>query len=200
MCNDSKVKNVVEFGRPAPGSSPLGSPALAATPWRRPRRIATSDLALAGPNSDPSLCLTPTARLSRGTMNSSRYCFDTGGVAGFRCALQKDSPERHFGRRIDPPFRCSVLSSTAKQKWNALLKSWGAPTRCHGPFRILRCLSRTGGNPSQTDALLISGSTVWAVEARADRATVSAGGETLDHANRAIRRWRLQRVGEKPPR
>lgn len=98
-------------------------------------------------------------------MNSSPYHFDTEAVPDFAALCG-----RFAGWPLQSPYRSTVpllsLVEHSPQKWNALLKSWGAPKDATVYFEYCVASAKPGGNPSQTDALLISDSTAWAVEAK----------------------------------
>ena len=98
-------------------------------------------------------------------MNSSRYCFDTEGVPDFAALC-----ERFAGKPLQSPYRSTVpllsLVEHSRDQWNALLQSLGAPTDAKVHFEYCVASAKPGGNPSQTDALFTSDSTVWAVEAK----------------------------------
>lgn len=98
-------------------------------------------------------------------MNPSRYCFDTEAVSDFTALC-----ERFASNEFQSPYRSTVpllsLMEHSQQDWNALLESWGAPT--DAAIHVEYCVpsGNSGGNPSQTDALLNSDSAVWAIEAK----------------------------------
>jgi hypothetical protein len=98
-------------------------------------------------------------------MNSSRYCFDTEAVPDLVALC-----ERFTGKSLQSPYRSTIpllsLVEHSRKEWDALLKSWGAPTNATIHFEYRVASAKPGGNASQTDALLISGSTVWAIEAK----------------------------------
>ncbi len=98
-------------------------------------------------------------------MNSSRYCFDTEAVPDFTALCGKFA-----SNAFQSPYRSTVpllsLAEHSRQDWNALLESWGAPTDATVHVEYCVPSANSGGNPSQTDALLISDSAVWAVEAK----------------------------------
>jgi hypothetical protein len=58
------------------------------------------------------------------------------------------------------------LVEHGQQQWRELLHSWGAPEDSAVRFEYRVDSPKAGGNPSQTDALLISSFAVWAVEAK----------------------------------
>ena len=98
-------------------------------------------------------------------MNASGYCFDTELVLDF-AALCK----RFAGKPLQSPYRSTVpllsLIEHSSQRWKALLKSLGASTDLTIHLEYCVASAKSGGHPSQTDALFISDSTVWAVEAK----------------------------------
>lgn len=98
-------------------------------------------------------------------MSSPRYCFDTEAVTDF-AALCK----RFTGKTLRSPYRSTVpllsLVEHSTPQWKALTKSWRAPTDATVHFEYCVASPKEGGNPSQTDALIISESGIWAVEAK----------------------------------
>lgn len=98
-------------------------------------------------------------------MTSPRYRFDTEDVVDFAALCQ-----RFKGKALRSPYRSTIpllsLVEHSQPQWNALLKSWGVPRDATVHFEYCVASAKPGGNPSQTDALLISDSTVWAVEAK----------------------------------
>jgi hypothetical protein len=98
-------------------------------------------------------------------MNSSRYRFDTEAVPDFAALC-----ERFTGKTLRSPYRSTVpllsLVEHSPQQWNELVKSSGAPTNATVHFEYCVASPKAGGNPSQTDALVMSDSNIWAVEAK----------------------------------
>src|ERR1043166_5076795 len=98
-------------------------------------------------------------------MTTSRYCFDTEAMPDFAALC-----ERFSGKSLRSPYRSTVpllsLVEHSRHQWNALLESWGAPTDVSVHFEYRVASPKVGGHPSQTDALFISDSTVWAIEAK----------------------------------
>jgi len=98
-------------------------------------------------------------------MSLSRYCYDTQPVPDFAALC-----ERFAGRPLQSPWRSTVpllsLVEHSRQQWSALLESWGAPADSPVHFEYCVASPKPGGNPSQTDALLMSESKVWAIEAK----------------------------------
>ena len=98
-------------------------------------------------------------------MKKSYYHFKSEAIPDFPslCA-------RFAGKPLQSPYRSTVpllsLVQHSQQQWNALLDSWGAPHDAPVHFEYCVNSPKPGGNPSQTDALLMSSSTVWAVEAK----------------------------------
>lgn len=98
-------------------------------------------------------------------MNSLCYCFDTEPIADFAALCA-----RFAGPPMQSPFRSTVpllsLVEHSRPQWNALLDSLGEPPDgvVHFEYRVPSPKPR--GNPSQTDALIISDSTILAVEAK----------------------------------
>ena len=95
----------------------------------------------------------------------SNYCFDLKPVTGIRdlCGEMK-------GKALQSPYRSTVplldLVENSPTEWRNLLESWGAPRQAsvHIEFRVSS--PKSGGNPSQTDAVLMSGTGIWAIEAK----------------------------------
>lgn len=77
---------------------------------------------------------------------------------------------RLTGKALQSPYRSTVplldLIEHNRAGWNELLKSWEAPigSTVHFEYRVPS--PKQGGNPSQTDVLLMSDTKVWAVEAK----------------------------------
>jgi len=98
-------------------------------------------------------------------MNAKNYCFDTDPVDGIGGLC-----ERMTGNALQSPYRSTVplldLVEHSQTEWNSLLELWGAPIDSTVYFEYCVASPKPKGNPSQTDALLMSDSTVWAVEAK----------------------------------
>lgn len=98
-------------------------------------------------------------------MNMKRYCFDTETVDGI-----EELCERFTGNKLQSPNRSTVpllsLVEHSQPDWHSLLASLGAPPDSTVHFEYCVASPKPVGNPSQTDALLMSNSTVWAVEAK----------------------------------
>ena len=96
---------------------------------------------------------------------NSRYCFDTEAVPDFVALC-----EQFTGKPLQSPYRSTIpllsLVEHSRPQWDALLESWGAPANATIHFEYCVASAKPGGNPSQTDALLMSDSTVWAIEAK----------------------------------
>lgn len=98
-------------------------------------------------------------------MNMTKYCFDIEPMAGIEKLC-----EQMTGKALQSPYRSTVpllsLVEHSQPDWQALLALWGAPSdnTVHFEYRVPSPKPR--GNPSQTDALLMSDSMVWAVEAK----------------------------------
>lgn len=98
-------------------------------------------------------------------MKLSRYCFDIEAMPDFAALC-----ERFKGKPLQSPYRSTVpllsLVEHSQPQWNSLMDSFGVPvdTTIHFEYRVAS--PKLGGNPSQTDALLMSESTVLAVEAK----------------------------------
>ena len=95
----------------------------------------------------------------------NNYCFDTDPVDGIEGLC-----DRMTGKDLQSPYRSTVplldLVENSRPDWNALLELWGAPSDSTVHFEYRVASPKPKGNPSQTDALLMSGSKVWAVEAK----------------------------------
>jgi len=78
--------------------------------------------------------------------------------------------QRMTGKALQSPYRSTVpllsLVAHSQAEWHSLLASWGAPPDSTVHFEYCVASPKPGGNPSQTDALLMSDSAVWAVEAK----------------------------------
>ncbi len=98
-------------------------------------------------------------------MNMMKYCFDTESMAGIEELCQ-----RMTGKALRSPYRSTVpllsLVEHSQPEWHSLLALWGAPPDSTVHFEYCVASPKAGGNASQTDALLMSDSTVWAVEAK----------------------------------
>lgn len=98
-------------------------------------------------------------------MNMTRYCFDRAPVDDIERLCQ-----RMTGKALQSPYRSTVpllsLVEHSQPEWHSLLVLWGAPPDRTVYFEYRVASPKPGGNPSQTDALLMSDHTVWAVEAK----------------------------------
>lgn len=98
-------------------------------------------------------------------MSMTKYCFDTEPVAGIEELCQ-----RMTGKALQSPYRSTVpllsLVEHNQPEWHSLLALWGSLPDCTVHFEYCVASPKPGGNPSQTDALLMSASTAWAVEAK----------------------------------
>jgi hypothetical protein len=78
--------------------------------------------------------------------------------------------ERMTGNALQSPYRSTVpllsLVEHSQAQWMSLLNSLGAPVDRDVYFEYCVVSPKPGGNPSQTDALLMSDKTVWAIEAK----------------------------------
>lgn len=94
-----------------------------------------------------------------------KYHFDIERVGGI-----EDLCKRMTGKALQSPFRSTVpllsLVENSQPEWQSLLALLGAPPDSAIHFEYCVASPKPGGNPSQTDALLMSDSTVWAVEAK----------------------------------
>ena len=93
------------------------------------------------------------------------YFFDTDPVDGM-----EELCKRMTGKALQSPYRSTVpllsLVEHSQPEWQSLLASLGAPTDSTVHFEYRVASPKPKGNPSQTDALLMSDSTVWAIEAK----------------------------------
>jgi len=95
----------------------------------------------------------------------TRYCFDTDPIADFGKLC-----ERMSGKPLQSPYRSTVpllsLVEHSQRDWRALLTRLGAPPdgMIHFEYRVPS--PKANGNPSQTDALILSESKVWGIEAK----------------------------------
>ena len=98
-------------------------------------------------------------------MNTTKYCFDKDPMAGIEKLC-----EQMTGKALQSPYRSTVplmsLVEHSQPDWQSLLALWGAPSDSTVHFEYRVPSPKPRGNPSQTDALLMSDSMVWAVEAK----------------------------------
>ena len=93
------------------------------------------------------------------------YCFDSDPIAGI-----EELCGRMTGNALQSPYRSTVpllsLVEHSQPEWQSLLTSLVAPpdSTVHFEYRVPS--PKPKGNPSQTDALLMSDSSVWAIEAK----------------------------------
>lgn len=94
-----------------------------------------------------------------------RYCFNRDPMARIEKLCG-----RFTGNKLQSPYRSTMpllsLVEHSQPDWRSLLASLGAPPDSTVHFEYCIASPKPGGNPSQTDALLISDSTVWAIEAK----------------------------------
>jgi len=94
-----------------------------------------------------------------------KYFFDKDSVTDFSALC-----ERFAGKPLQSPYRSTVpllsLVEHSRSEWHALLELLGAPRDSTVHFEYCVPSPKAGGNPSQTDALIMSESTVWAIEAK----------------------------------
>jgi hypothetical protein len=97
--------------------------------------------------------------------NLTRYYFDTEPAADFGALC-----ERMDGQPLQSPYRSTVpllsLVEHSQSDWRLLLSCFGAPPDSRIYFEYCVPSPKVNGNPSQTDALIMSDSTVWAIEAK----------------------------------
>lgn len=74
------------------------------------------------------------------------------------------------GRALQSPYRSTVpllsLVEHSQPDWRSLLSCLGAPPDATIYFEYCVPSPKANGNPSQTDALVMSGSRVWGIEAK----------------------------------
>ena len=95
----------------------------------------------------------------------ANYCFDTDPMADFG-----ELCERMAGKPLQSPYRSTVpllsLVEYSRPRWGELLTSLDAPTDSATYFEYRVPSPKANGNPSQTDALIMSESKVWGIEAK----------------------------------
>jgi hypothetical protein len=95
----------------------------------------------------------------------ARYCFDTEPAADFAALCA-----RMTGKALRSPYRSTVpllsLIEHSQPQWRSLLICLGAPPDGTISFEYCVPSPKANGNPSQTDALVMSGSKVWGIEAK----------------------------------
>ena len=95
----------------------------------------------------------------------ARYCFDTDPMADFGKLC-----ERMAGKPLQSPYRSTVpllsLVEHSRPSWRALLTRLEAPPDSTIYFEYRVPSPKANGNPSQTDALIMSESKVWGIEAK----------------------------------
>lgn len=78
--------------------------------------------------------------------------------------------KRMTGKALQSPYRSTVpllsLIEHCQPQWQSLLDLWALPKNSAVHFEYCVASPKPGGNPSKTDALLISDSTVCAIEAK----------------------------------
>ena len=98
-------------------------------------------------------------------MHRSKYCFDRKPLDGLMGLFQHMT-----GKALRSPYRSTVpLLSLVEQNrhaWQSVLTAVGAPIAGTVHFEYSVPSPKAKGNPSQTDAMLISNATVWAIEAK----------------------------------
>jgi hypothetical protein len=98
-------------------------------------------------------------------MRTQEYRFDTQPVDGIKGLCR-----RLTGKALQSPFRSTVpllsLIEHSQPAWHALLGELKAPAGGTIHFEYCVPSPKVDGNPSQTDALLTSDTTVWAIEAK----------------------------------
>lgn len=101
---------------------------------------------------------------------NTRACPDLAALCSSFSVKQLQSPTRSTVPLIDLVYNGSAA-------WAQFLTALGAPRDCAVAFEFGVPSPKAGGNPSQTDAVFASASTVWAVEAKwtepLDRQTVA---------------------------
>jgi hypothetical protein len=98
-------------------------------------------------------------------MNMTKYCFHTEPMARIEKLC-----EQMTGKALQSPYRSTVpllsLVEHSQPDWQSLLAQWRAPSDSTVHFEYRVTSPKPRGNPSQTDALLMLDSMVWAVEAK----------------------------------
>jgi len=98
-------------------------------------------------------------------MNNPQNYFDKTEVQNFRVLCEKFG-----GHTFQSPYRSTVpllsLVQHSRKEWTSLLKSWGTPSEATVHFEYCVDSPKKGGNPSQTDVMLVSKSKVQAIEAK----------------------------------
>ena len=98
-------------------------------------------------------------------MNKTKYYYNTTPMADFRSLC-----EQFTGKALQSPYRSTVpqlsLVGHSEADWNSLMYSLGAPDDASLHFEYCVPSPKLGGNPSQTDMMIFSESTVWAVESK----------------------------------
>lgn len=98
-------------------------------------------------------------------MEAKTYCFDREPVGGIKALCA-----RMVGKALQSPYRSTVpllsLIEYSQTAWEALLGELKAPVGGMIHFEYCVPSPKADGNPSQTDALLTSDTTVWAIEAK----------------------------------
>jgi hypothetical protein len=93
------------------------------------------------------------------------YYFDTEPQDGMDQLCK-----RMTGKALQSPYRSTVpllsLVEHSQPEWQSLLELWSVPKSSAVHFEYCVASPKLGGNPSKTDALLMSDSTVCAVEAK----------------------------------
>ena len=95
----------------------------------------------------------------------ARYCFDTEPASDFGALC-----DRMAGKPLQSPYRSTVpllsLVEHSQANWRALLTRLEAPNDATIHFEYCVPSPKAGGNASQTDALIMSGSKVWGIETK----------------------------------
>jgi hypothetical protein len=89
----------------------------------------------------------------------TRSCADLAALCGSFSVKQLQSPTRSTVPLLD-------LVYNGGRAWEQFLHALGAPADCAVAFEFGVPSPKARGNPSQTDAVFASSSTVWAVEAK----------------------------------
>lgn len=98
-------------------------------------------------------------------MSSPRYCFDKKHLPDFQSLVGS-----FVGKSLRSPYRSTVpllsMIEHHRAQWEAMVESWG----CNGAatVHLEYCVPspKPDGNPSQTDAMVIGQTGIWAVEAK----------------------------------
>lgn len=98
-------------------------------------------------------------------MNKAKYYYNTTPIADFRSLCKQ-----FLGQPLRSPYRSTVpqlsLVGQRLEEWHSLQNALGAPHDAELHFEYGVPSPKAGGNPSQTDIMMISETTVWAIESK----------------------------------